>query len=33
MLIIATSISGSGRKEYLNELTDYAKKFGKKIKI
>ena len=33
MLIIATSISGSGRKEYLNELTEYAKKFGKKIKI
>jgi len=33
MLIIATSVSGSGRKEYLNELTDYAKKFGKKIKI
>ncbi len=33
MLIIATSISGSGRKEYLTELTEYAKKFGKKIKI
>lgn len=33
MLIIATSISGSGRKEYLNELTEYAKKFGKKVKI
>ncbi len=33
MLIIATSISGSGRKEYLNGLTEYAKKLGKKVKI
>lgn len=33
MLIIATSISGSGRKKYLNELAEYAKKFGKKVKI
>lgn len=33
MLIIATSISGSGRKEYLNEISKYAKRFGKKIKI
>ncbi len=33
MLIIATSISGSGRKEYLNGLVEYAKKFGKKVKI
>lgn len=33
MLIIATSISGSGRKEYLNNLAEYAKKSGKKVKI
>jgi len=33
MLVIATSISGSGRKEYLNKLADYSKKFGKKVKI
>ncbi len=33
MLIIATSISGSGRKEYLNELTNYSQKLGKKVKI
>lgn len=33
MLIIATSVSGSGRKEHLTELANYAKKFGKKVKI
>ena len=33
MLVIATSISGSGRKEYLNELVQYAKKLGKKVKV
>lgn len=33
MLVIATSISGSGRKEYLNNLAEYAKKLGKKIKV
>jgi len=33
MLVIATSISGSGRKECLNKLADYSKKFGKKVKI
>ena len=33
MLVIATSISGSGRKEYLNELVGYAKKLGKKVKV
>lgn len=33
MLVIATSISGSGRKEYLNNLEEYAKKLGKKVKI
>lgn len=33
MLVIATSISGSRRKEHLNELAEYAKKLGKKVKI
>lgn len=33
MLIIATSVSGSGRKEHLNDLTEYAKKLGNKVKI
>lgn len=33
MLIIVTSISGSGRKEYLNHLVECAKKMGKKIKV
>ncbi len=33
MLVIATSISGSGRKEYLNELAKYSKNLGKKVKI
>jgi len=33
MLVIATSVSGSGRKKYLNELVEYAKNLGKKIKI
>ncbi len=33
MLIIVTSISGSGRKSYLDELSNYAEKQGKKIKI
>lgn len=33
MLVVATSISGSGRKEYLNKLAEYSKKLGKKIKI
>ena len=33
MLVIATSISGSRRKEHLNELEEYAKKLGKKVKV
>ncbi len=33
MLIIATSVSGSGRKEYLSLLARYAKKLGKKVKV
>lgn len=33
MLVIATSVSGSGRKAYLNNLEIYAKKLGKKVKI
>ena len=33
MLVIATSISGSGRKEYLKNLEEYAKKLGKKVKV
>lgn len=33
MLIFATSISGSGRKEYLNNFIDFAKKSGKKVKV
>ncbi len=33
MLVIVTSISGSGRKEYLNKVSKYAEKQGKKIKI
>ncbi len=33
MLVIATSVSGSGRKAYLNSLEEYAKKLGKKVKI
>lgn len=33
MLVIVTSISGSGRKEHLDNLAKYAKKLGKKVKI
>ena len=33
MLVIATSISGSRRKEHLNNLEEYAKKLGKKVKV
>ena len=33
MLILATSISGSGRKEYLNGFAEYAKRYGKRVKI
>ncbi len=33
MLIVATSISGSERKQYLKKVQSYAKRHGKKIKI
>jgi len=33
MLIIATSISGSGRKEYLQEFEQYAKARRKKVRV
>lgn len=33
MLVITTSISGSGRKQYLNDLAEYSKKLGKKVKV
>jgi len=33
MLLIATSISGSGRKEYLQSFEEYAKHHKKKVKI
>lgn len=33
MLILATAISGSGRKEYLEKFEEYAKRHGKKVKI
>lgn len=33
MLIIATAISGSGRKEYLQEFEKYAKRHKKSVKI
>lgn len=33
MLMIATSISGSGRKEYLQEFEEYAKRHKKKVKV
>jgi adenylate kinase len=33
MLIISTSISGSGRKEFLNEFETVAARYGKKVKI
>ena len=33
MLILATSISGSGRKEYLKEFEKFAAKHRKKVKI
>jgi len=33
MLIIATGISGCGRKQYLERLANYAKRQGKKIKV
>jgi len=32
MVIIVTSVSGSGRKQYLNRVTKYAQRKGKKIK-
>lgn len=32
-VIIATAISGSGRKDYLNRFEEYAKRFGKNVKI
>ncbi len=32
MLIITTAISGSRRKEYLKNLRDYARQFGKRVK-
>ncbi len=33
MLIFTTSISGSGRKEYLKNFVEYAKKRGKNVKV
>ncbi len=33
MIIVATGISGTGEKEYLNRLVEYADKRGKKIKV
>ncbi len=33
MVIVATGISGSGKKEYLNNFEKYAAKLGKKVKI
>lgn len=33
MLIIATAISGSGRKQYLQEFGEYAKRHKKNVKI
>ena len=33
MLIIATGISGSGRKQYLKEFEEYAKAHKKKVKV
>lgn len=33
MLIIATAISGSGRKQYLRELEEYAKLHKKRVKV
>ncbi len=33
MLIIATGISGSGRKEYLDRFVAYSAKLGKKVKV
>ncbi|MCL5733447.1 MAG: ATP-binding protein [Patescibacteria group bacterium] len=33
MLVITTSISGSGKDEYLKKVSDYAKVRGKKIKV
>lgn len=33
MLVVVTSISGSGRKEYLNKFEEYAKRNRKKVKI
>jgi len=33
MLVFVTSISGTGRKNYLKRFAEYAKKHGKKVKI
>jgi len=33
MVIVATGISGAGKKEYLNRFEEYATKLGKKVKI
>lgn len=33
MLALITAISGSGRKEYLKEFEEYAKKLGKRVKV
>lgn len=33
MLALITAISGSGRKDYLKQFEEYAKKLGKRVKI
>lgn len=33
MLVVVTSVSGSGRKEYLDKFAKYAEQQGKKVKI